>query len=262
LFVTLKNEDGVESVLIIPTGGIDFKVNTHYHAVFSTISKDDFPISLRLFLAKKPNENEKIGSEDDLCIRRYITMQQQILRAPKEEYIDLRRIKVKEEMLEDIRHMIGTYWIWRYLEDKVTKVVQLKLIIRDDFSVELEHPLYQAGYRDQIGSISITRQFKHQIFITTNRKDSSQVLSSLMIEVLQDKSKTLLGGTFCNVGNGEILPSAGKMALLREDSDVPMTDLHPEIFLEKDLRNHLFKYDEYPELIKLRQKLEGLHVKR
>ncbi|MEN0049614.1 MAG: hypothetical protein AAF806_21315, partial [Bacteroidota bacterium] len=43
LFITLKNENGVESVLIIPTGGINFKVNAHYHAVFSTISKDDFP---------------------------------------------------------------------------------------------------------------------------------------------------------------------------------------------------------------------------
>ena len=253
-FANLMNEEGVGMTMIIPVENDDFARRQSYlQGALTTMTSKFFPISVRVFLAK--GEPADIDEEDDLRIRQYISLQRQVLRATPATIETLDDLMVRGERVSDITNMIGSYWIWRYSNGNI---LQIKMVIHNDFTVSLEHPMYP----NLIGSFSTSKVFNHCLCITCFTKglqNHEQVISFYMIEKLPHwQVSGILNGAFCNVGTTGAYqqPLVGdNMILYKEKPDAPFELLVPSVIPEGAFAEYVESYD-YPELLIVRSKLK------
>lgn len=187
LFINLTNPEDVELKLIIPLEGNQFQAPDFLLGVLTTITSDNFPISVRIFLFRKPANALEIPDNKSIKVKRYLNLQRQILRAPNERIHHLEELSVRGEYIEDLVDMIGVYWVWRYAGDQI---VQLKMTIQPDFTVQVMDPTYRGTYSKQIGRLNTSRIFHHNLCISTfpSRQDQrQQIISYYLMEIPQGK---------------------------------------------------------------------------
>lgn len=203
-----------------------------------------------VFLVHVKAELPTITQDDEYKIKRYLNLQRQILRAPNDKIYSLEMLSVRGEYIEDLVDMIGAYWIWRYTEEDI---VQIRMTIQKDFTVQIEHPLYSGTNRNQIGRLNSSRIFNHNLCISTypNRVNAQQVLSYYMVEIPQGKNWKYLKGNYCNVGGPNYKPSGGALALYKQQDE--LLDIEPQVIRRENLTNYL---DVYPEFLQLKTMLD------
>ncbi len=255
LFVNLLNEEGIEMKLIFPEHSPRFSDEQYRHGVMLTISYDNFPVSVRLLMIKIGSDQQEASEPDTLRAERYLMFHQKNLRAPQERISSLTSLTVRDEPIENIVHMIGNYWVWHY-SDKY--LVQFKMEILPDFSVRIpDHPLHLGGNVNQIGQVSASRLANNCLCIGLRPENSFQILSFMMIEIPQSILQgNILRGSYCTVGSDNRSPKGGNLALYKDDDFFPYDELVPELILRKNIARHLHKYEDYAELIILRNVLE------
>jgi|GEM_PF-4823329 hypothetical protein len=250
LFINFINKEGIELKIIIPTEGNQLQSQHYLMGVLTTITGDNFPISVRIFLVRLTNNLKKVPEEDAYKIKRYLNLQRQNLRAPNERITDLKELAVRDEQIENLELMIGTYLMWRYVG---ADILQIKIVIGMDFSIQVLDDLYSGTYADQIGKLNSSRNFHHNLCISTfPKRGSQQVLSYYLIEIPQGQRWKYLKGIYSNVGNPEHKPSGGAIALYKEQEGESL-ELQPQIINKDDISEFL---DDYPELVQLKTMLD------
>lgn len=260
LFINASNEDGIGMTVIVPVDSTDFiNKQTYLHGVLTTITSDDFPLSTRILLVKQTGLKKQELRKEKLSISRYLALHRQILRAPRENIGKLEDLAIRGEIVDSLVAMIGTYWIWRYSNGNI---VQTKMTIKDDFSVLIKQPMYNAPYSEQIGVVNISRAFNHCLCITSlamRGPHAYQVLSFCIVEILQTQTNFgFLNGAFCNVGTvgTDNQPIFGdNMIVYKEKPDAPLALLVPNVIPEGEFAEYVESYD-YLELLIVRGKLK------
>lgn len=259
LFLNLTNEEDVELKLIIPLEGKKISLQTYMLGVLTTISSDDFPLSVRVLFAKKTSIQDQIPVENQSLIRRYITLHRQNLRAPNERILDLSNLAIRGEFIADLAMMIGKYWIWQYLGDDI---LQIRMIIEDDFTVRITNPLYEGSLADQVGIINISKIFDPSLCISTfpeRRQVQQQIISFFMIELPQRRDHgQYFKGVFCTVEQQKDEPFGGPLSIYKERPDDDFSDVKPQIIDKNDISDYL---DEFVELLPVKTKLDILSNK-
>lgn len=260
LFLNLENKDDIEMKLIIPLEGDRIRLPNYMPGVLTTISSDDFPLSVRFLLAKKQIDNRSLSEEDELRIRRYITLHRQTLRASKESIRNLRYdLKIRGEDVESLAHMVGNYWIWQYIGNDI---VQLKMVIQEDYSIHITNPLFQGNFAEQMGVISINRTVRDLnicISVLPRNSEKEQTYSFFMIELpVRTDHGNLLKGAFSTVEQQKDEPFGGALSLIKEEGD-DLADLTPQIIKENDVNDYL---ENYVEFIPVKTRLDILSGKK
>ncbi len=260
LFLNLENKQGIEMKLIIPLEGDRIRLPNYIPGVLTTISSDDFPLSVRFLLAKKQVDNRPLSEEDELRIRRYITLHRQTLRASKESIRNLRYdLKIRGEDVESLAHMVGTYWIWQYMGNDI---VQLKMIIQEDYSIHITNPLFRGNLAEQMGVISINRTVRDLnicISVLPKNSEKEQTHSFFMIELpMRTDHGNLLKGAFSTVEQQKDEPFGGALSLIKE-AGADLADLEPQIIKENAVDDYLEKYVEF---IPVKMRLDILSGKK
>ncbi|MDX1939186.1 MAG: hypothetical protein SFU99_01460 [Saprospiraceae bacterium] len=254
LFINLINKDGIEMKIIIPTESNTIHLPTYMLGVLTTITSENFPLSVRLFLVK---EDMDLTASDLNRIKSYLNFHRQILRAPNERIKTLEDLAIREVFIDDLINMRGTYWMWRYHDEDI---VQIKIVIEDDFTVRIFNPLYTGTFANQIGRVSVSRHFNHSLCIGTFpiRGSARQMISFYMIDMPQGNDWKYLRGVYCTVGTPTQKPSGGNLVLYKQQAD-PL-DIVPQVIKKDDIPQYL---ENYGELVPLRTMLDiktGRHV--
>lgn len=258
LFINLKNKQDAELKIIVP----EYRqvMERHYlQGVLTTISDDFFPLSVRIFLVRmKEVDKEIIGinKEEEQKIKRYLMLHRQILRAPETRVENLDNLKVRGVLVEDIKHMIGNYWFWYFINDN--KIAQIHMKIADDFTVRITNPVYRDSHRDQYGEIKITTSIKQNMCVLAypNRNNKSQLISSYIIE-MSHMEKSILKGVYCTIGTDEQARTGGTIPIFKPltSQDIGLEAQLINSQTTEDIQNYFANYTEYPELLIIKNKL-------
>lgn len=253
LFISLTNPEEIELNLIIPLEGNQFQSPDYLQGVLTTITSDNFPISVRIFLFRMPANVAKIPEQQAIKVKRYLNLHRQILRAPNERIHQLEELSVRGEYIEDLVDMVGVYWVWRYIEDNI---VQIKMTINNDFTVQVIDPTYTGTFSKQIGRLNSSRIFHHNLCISTfpSRADlRQQIISYYLVALPQGNSSNwkYLKGIYSNVGDGTHKSAGGMIAIYKEQVD--KLDVDAQIIRRGQISDYL---EEYPELVPLKTMLD------
>lgn len=226
--------------------------------ILLTVTTKDFPLSVRIILAKIEHPGAELDKAEELKIVRYLNLHRLSLRAPTDRIKKLDDLSIRGQNVDDLKNIRGEYCLLGYYGNDL---VLANMQIDEAFAVSLTNPFYEVGsYREQYGVISISKEFRHFTCLTFySRGDKAylQPIGTLIFEFPDDSSFKLLEGIHSAVGNSRVGPFGGAVALYRQ----PLGDKLPEDMKARKIKAEIIadlfrKGDTNAELIQLKTMLD------
>lgn len=186
------------------TGHVPVRVMNYIFCSLSGISKFGYPFSVEVILCKL-NEDQKsiptnVVGENILGLENidfYLHMQRRNYRIPPRIITDLPAIRARGKLATEFLQLRGTYRLWS-IEYK-GRLIQSKLTIGKDFSVEFETLANSDNCQRQKGLISFNTTFS-KLCISAHQEFGLAVLNYVFLDIDPGRKNSFGKGIYCGIG--------------------------------------------------------------